>query len=72
MSPFDVQDWALEIRPDGVAFASFGLGQVITLLRDQSLFKENGVSVNKAEDYLRFAFEPLVDAHYDAHIAAWL
>ena len=36
-TPFDFQDWALEIRPDGVTFASFGLSQVITLLRDQFL-----------------------------------
>jgi len=34
-TPFDFQDWALEIRPDGVTFASFGLSQVITLLREQ-------------------------------------
>jgi hypothetical protein len=37
VSPFSFQDWALEIRPDGVTFASFGLSQVITLLRDQFL-----------------------------------
>jgi hypothetical protein len=36
-TPFDVQDWPLEIRPDGVTFASFGLSQVITLLREQFL-----------------------------------
>lgn len=36
-TPFDLQDWALEIRPDGVTFASFGLRQVITLLREQFL-----------------------------------
>lgn len=36
-TPFDFQDWALEIRPDGVTFASFGLSQVITLLREQFL-----------------------------------
>jgi len=38
VSLFDVQDWALEIRPEGVTFASFGLSQeLITLLRDQFL-----------------------------------
>ena len=31
----DFQDWTLEIRPDGVTFASFGLSQVTTLVRDQ-------------------------------------
>jgi hypothetical protein len=36
-TPFDFQDWALEIRPDGVTFASFGLSPVITLLREQLL-----------------------------------
>ena len=36
-TPFDLQDWALEIRPDGVTFASFGLSQVVTLVRDQFL-----------------------------------
>lgn len=36
-TPFDLQDWALEIRPDGVTFASFGLSQVVTLLREQFL-----------------------------------
>ena len=36
-TPFDFQDWALEIRPDGVTFASFGLSQVFTLLREQFL-----------------------------------
>ena len=36
-TPFDFQDWALEIHSDGVTFASFGLSQVITLLRDQFL-----------------------------------
>jgi len=34
-TPFDFQDWTLEIRPDGVTFASFGLSQVTTLVRDQ-------------------------------------
>ena len=29
-TPFDCQDWTLEIRPDGVTFALFGLSQVIT------------------------------------------
>lgn len=29
-TPFDFQDWTLEIRPDGVTFASFGLSQVTT------------------------------------------
>ena len=36
-TPFDFQDWALEIRPDGVTFASFGLSQMFTLLREQFL-----------------------------------
>ena len=36
-TPFDFHDWALEIRPDGVTFASFGLSQVFTLLREQFL-----------------------------------
>ena len=36
-TPFDFQDWALEIRPDGVTFASFGLSQLITLSREQFL-----------------------------------
>ena len=38
-TPFDFQDWALEIRPDGVTLASFGLSQVVTLLREQFLVK---------------------------------
>jgi hypothetical protein len=36
-TPFDFQDWALEIRPEGVTLASFGLSQVLTLLREQFL-----------------------------------
>ena len=36
-TPFDFQDWALEIRADGVTFASFGMSQLITLSRDQFL-----------------------------------
>lgn len=36
-TPFDFQDWALEIRPDGVTLASFGHSQVVTLLREQFL-----------------------------------
>jgi hypothetical protein len=36
-TPFDFQDWALKIRPDGVTFASFGLSQVVTLLREEFL-----------------------------------
>ena len=35
----------LEIRPDGVTFASFGLSQVVTLLREQ-LSKPSRVSPN--------------------------
>jgi hypothetical protein len=38
-TPFDFQDWTLEIRPEGVTFASFGLSQVITLKREQFLVK---------------------------------
>ena len=35
--PFDFQDWTLEVRPDGVAFASFGQSQVVSLPREQFL-----------------------------------
>ena len=38
-TPFDFQDWALEIRPDGVTFALFGLSQVFTLLWEQFLLE---------------------------------
>jgi len=34
-TPFYLQDWALEIRADGVTFASFRLSQEVTLLREQ-------------------------------------
>lgn len=36
-TPFDFQDWALEIHPERVTFASFGLSKVVTLLREQFL-----------------------------------
>lgn len=32
-SPFDFQDWQLEIRGEGVTFVSFGLSQVVSLPR---------------------------------------
>jgi hypothetical protein len=36
-TPFDFQDWTLEVRADGVTFASFGQSQVVSLAREQFL-----------------------------------
>lgn len=36
-TPFDFQDWTLEVRADGVTFASFGQSQVVSLPREQFL-----------------------------------
>lgn len=36
-TPFDFQDWTLEVRADGVTFASFGQSQVVSLLREKFL-----------------------------------
>ena len=36
-TPFDFQDWTLEVCADGVTFASFGQSQVVSLLREQFL-----------------------------------
>ena len=36
-TPFDFQDWNLEVRADGVTFASFGQSQVVSLAREQFL-----------------------------------
>jgi hypothetical protein len=36
-TPFDFQDWNLEVRVDGVTFASFGQSQVMSLAREQFL-----------------------------------
>jgi len=36
-TPFDFQDWMMEVRADGVTFASFGHSQVVSLTREQFL-----------------------------------
>ena len=36
-TPFDFQNWTLEVRADGVTFASFGQSQVVSLPRQQFL-----------------------------------
>ena len=36
-TPFDFQNWTLEVRADGVTFASFGQSQVVTMPREHFL-----------------------------------